>query len=462
MLNIQLHELLAAKEQRAAMRDELRRLYAAACVSISLNIPGPVKDSAAIRDLFRQAVDSFRNQAQTRGIAILEERLRYQPAGPFAAIAADAPPQTLKQLAVDLETGGEYGRLFDIDVFSADGAQLSRAALFLPERTCLLCRQPAVSCMREQAHSRAELLREVEKRLAAAAAAQSKPWPDSVWRIAAWAIEAMLLEVACTPSPGLVDRSNAGAHQDMDMVTFLQSSAALSPTMLRCAAAGWLHKGQAGELLPVLRHIGREGERDMFLATGGVNTQKGLVFVLGVLTAAAAMRLNRSGRLSEEAVFADCAAICAGLVDSELATLAARPANALTAGERLYLAHGITGIRGEMEQGLPSVRGSGLPALRQSLAVDMPLNDALVQTLLSLMTTVEDSTVLNRKGLPGLELMRNEAQAALALGGMLTPLGKARIEAMDALFSANRVSPGGVADLLAATYFIHVLLTRCV
>ena len=34
--------------------------------------------------------------------------------------------------------------------------------------------------------------------------------------IAACAVEALLVEAAATPKPGLVDRSNNGAHRDMD------------------------------------------------------------------------------------------------------------------------------------------------------------------------------------------------------------------------------------------------------
>lgn len=455
-----MHELLAAKEQRAAMRDALRCLYAVPCVSISLNIPGPVKDSAAVRDLFRQAVAAFRGLAEANDCRILEERSIYPPAGPFAALAVAAPPVLLKQLAVAVEAGDEHARLYDIDVFDAGGAQISRAALALPQRACLLCRQPAVVCMREQSHSREDLLADVKRRLAAAAAANSSPWPGPVWRIAAWAVEAMLLEVACTPAPGLVDRNNSGAHRDMDMITFLQSSAALSGTMLRCAAAGWAHRGPAKDLLPVLRHIGRQGEQEMFRATGGINTQKGLLFILGVLTAAAALRLKRDRQPAAADFLADCAAICAGLVAGELNTLTARPAAKLTAGERLFLAHGITGIRGEMERGLPSVKNSGLPALQQALAAGLPLNDALVESLLQLMAVVEDSTVINRRGLPGLELLRREAAAALQLGGMLTEAGRSYIQAMDARLIADNISPGGTADLLAATYFLHLLVSR--
>ena len=47
--------------------------------------------------------------------------------------------------------------------------------------------------------------------------------------IAACAVEALLVEAAATPKPGLVDRANNGAHRDMDFFTFQASAAVLAP-----------------------------------------------------------------------------------------------------------------------------------------------------------------------------------------------------------------------------------------
>lgn len=42
---------------------------------------------------------------------------------------------------------------------------------------------------------------------------------DELWqRIGELALTSMLYEVSTTPEPGLVDRSNCGAHLDMDFL----------------------------------------------------------------------------------------------------------------------------------------------------------------------------------------------------------------------------------------------------
>lgn len=458
MRDLTFNDILAAKERRAALREELRQAYDLPVVSIAANIPGLVKNDAEIRALLHRGVELYRAALELHGLSVAEERLFYPLTGPFALLAVDGLPIQLKQFGIAIETQHEYARLYDIDVFDAMGEQISRYSQGGPQRTCFLCGNDAVHCMREKKHSLAELTQEVSRRFAGFAADSTNVWPAAVWHIGSWAIEAMLMEAACTPAPGLVDRDNAGAHRDMDFFTFLMSSSALAQTMFRCAAAGLNHCGSPETVLPVLRQIGVQGEANMFRVTGGVNTQKGLVFLLGIMTTAASMSL----RLNDEAgLFEQVAAICQGLVDRELGILSDGPEpTRLTAGERLFLQHGITGIRGEMENGLPSVQTEGLPALRFALQNRLSLNDSLVHSLLSLMAVVEDSTVINRHGIEGLLYVQGEAKRILGCGGMLTDEGRKQILRLDETFIAKNISPGGAADLLAATYFAHLFYTR--
>ena len=301
----------------------------------------------------------------------------------------------------------------------------------------------------------------MEKKTAAAeiAAAADKtrlisPFAETVGSLA---VEAMLYEVTCTPSPGLVDRVNSGAHTDMDFYSFMSSSAALSVCMVRCVQAGLNHAGALPVLLPVLRQIGIEGEARMLQATGGVNAQKGLLFSLGIVAAAVGWLQQTRGKQDSGSVLQCVAAMTSGLVARELANLD-KPVTNLTAGEKLYRLHGVTGIRGEMEQGLPAILECGLPTLRQAMADNLGVNGALLQTLLILMTVVDDTTVMNRHHPDKMRLWaRGKAQEALAVGGLYTEAGQALLAAMDRAFIEHNVSPGGVADLLSVTWFLHRL-----
>ena len=449
-----LEQVLAAKEERQARQRQFRGKYGAAIASITVNIPGSVKDSPAIRQLCDYAVGAL----QSRMEVVAAERLN-QPTGPFALLAVKSSAPELKAIAIALEEEQSFGRLLDIDVFAADGSQVSRQATG-GCRSCLLCDRPAVLCMRERNHQPEEIQTAVQDLIRKFLAFQTRFVSPLAERIGSFAVEAILYEVSCTPSPGLVDRVNAGAHRDMDFFTFMTSSAAISLALARCCEAGIRHQGSLPELLPVLRLIGREGEQAMLTATQGVNTQKGLLFSLGIAAAAAGWLSAGKRRVTAEAVLAAIADMTAGIVERELAALPDAPDRKLTAGERLFLEHGIRGIRGEMEDGLPAVRDKALPALRAALNRGLSVNAALVQTLFVLMATVEDTTVMNRHCRDKLhKWVRPQAEAFLEGGGFYAADGKQRAAELDQEFIDHNVSPGGAADLLAVTWFLHRLET---
>ena len=81
---------------------------------------------------------------------------------------------------------------------------------------------------------------------------------ELVHMIGTTAMESMLFEVAATPKPGLVDRRNCGAHDDMDYFTFMASAAALHASFADMAALGRERSSEpVSELLRPLRAIGR-------------------------------------------------------------------------------------------------------------------------------------------------------------------------------------------------------------
>ncbi|EAX47367.1 Holo-ACP synthase., Triphosphoribosyl-dephospho-CoA synthase [Thermosinus carboxydivorans Nor1] len=447
-----LSDILTAKEQRRSRQEALRAEYGTPIISITVNIPGPVKDRPEVRRLCDYAVAAVRRRCDVLAVSRLN-----LVTGPEALIALRGDAHAIKDVCIAIEEEEPFGRLLDLDVFTAAGQLVSRQDAG-KARQCFVCSRPAVLCMRERRHSPAELAAAVDELLIRFVAYETRAVSPRAEKIGALAVEAMLYEVACTPAPGLVDRNNAGAHRDMDFFTFMASTAALSLTMARCAEAGLRHGGSLPELLPVLRRIGREGEQSMLTATRGVNTQKGLLFSLGIVVAAAGWLVQRRQPVAPAAVLAAAAEMVDGIVARELGSVAAKPAAKLTAGERLYRDYGITGIRGEMERGLPAVRDYGLPALRQALAAGLSVNDALVETLMVLMAHVEDTTVMNRHNPDILrQWLRPRVTAFLAAGGMYAADGRARVAALDEEFIAHNVSPGGAADLLAVTWFLHRL-----
>lgn len=283
--------------------------------------------------------------------------------------------------------------------------------------------------------------------------------------IAGTALRAMLYEVCAAPKPGLVDRENRGAHKDMDIFTFMNSSAALFPTMYRCALTGFENPDiPPQELFSRIREIGLQGEEDMFSATGGINTQKGLIFALGNICAAAGRLAGRGEDLTVKNITATVSLMVSGIVEEELKKLPDEKKGfsenkPLTAGQKLFLRYGVTGIRGEVEMGFPTVIKYGLPVFSGLLNEGVTLNDAMVNTLLHIMTVSEDTNVLWRAGRQGISHMRKQAEKAIKLGGMKTREGIEAIRKMDREFIQKNISPGGSADLLAVTVMLYLIST---
>ena len=271
------------------------------------------------------------------------------------------------------------------------------------------------------------------------------------------ATRAMQLELAATPKPGLIDRQNSGAHRDMDYLTFEASIAALAPHMEQFAQIGELQAGEdAASLFAMLRQQGIQAEKSMFEATGGVNTHRGTIFTLGLLCGAAG-RLGASGQdlLTPDGLCEYAAEMTAGLCARELAAL--QPKASLSHGERTYLDFGAKGVRGEAESGYASIRRYAYPLLSGGLQQQLGLNDLMVQILIRLMAELEDTNVLVRHGPEVARSVRQQAQDILASGGMQTAAGREAIRQLDQAFITRRISPGGCADLLAATLFIWMI-----
>lgn len=269
------------------------------------------------------------------------------------------------------------------------------------------------------------------------------------------ALEAMLVEVSVTPKPGLVDRENSGAHRDMGFFTFLKSAAGLRNAFDQFARAGF----RAGRkcltppgLFPELRRIGLTAERDMFTATGGINTHKGEIFSLGVVSGAAGYLAGIGEGLTAEGVLSLAGVVCHGLCERDFAQTKTKAPDSLTKGERAYLDYGITGIRGEAESGYPIVRKTALPHLVKYLTITASMNDALALTLLHIIAENFDTNILSRHNISTLREVMALAKKLIDSGAGLQELRE-----LDAEFRARNISPSGSADLLAVTYFVYSL-----
>lgn len=267
------------------------------------------------------------------------------------------------------------------------------------------------------------------------------------------AVSALIAEADATPKPGLVDRANNGAHRDMNHALFLKSADALYGYFCDIAAKGYeTARLPPSEAFLLMRQEGKEAENRMFAVTGGVNTHKGAIFSLG-LVAAAAGRLSGSG-YTPEMLLDTAAAFVAEICQRELFGLKT-PA---TKGECAYRQYGLLGARGEAQNGFPAVRGYGLPSFRYALTIQDSEEVALLFSLINLMANMFDTNIVTRVHYSQGEYVRQRALQVLASPNPIGSLNWFReLTDMDEEFIARNISPGGCADMLALTHFVHAL-----
>jgi triphosphoribosyl-dephospho-CoA synthase len=268
------------------------------------------------------------------------------------------------------------------------------------------------------------------------------------------AYQAMLKEVNLTPKPGLVDCISNGAHSDMTLRHFHASAAAIAPYFAQFIRFGIDHPQiKDDHVLAHIRPIGIACEEAMFEATAGVNTHKGSIFSLGLVCVAIG-RLTATGQpLSPRAICNSVAQFCIGMVERELK----RGNDQLTAGQRLFIEHGFTGARGEAESGFRTVIETSLPVYLDVWRQHRCDEKALHQALLHLMSVNDDTNVVSRGGIVGLQWLQQRSQTLLQRGGIAADDYLDALSQFDHECIVKNISPGGSADLLILTWFFAQL-----
>jgi len=263
-------------------------------------------------------------------------------------------------------------------------------------------------------------------------------------RLASLAREALIAEAELTPKPGLVDRRGSGAHYDLSLALMRQSATAIEPYLAAMASCS---RGQDIDcnLRSQLAAIGRNAERAMYQATQGSNSHKGAIWILGLLVAAA---IRVPGENARE--IAATAGAIARLPDRAQPKL-------ITHGDVVRNRYGAGGARWEASRNFPHVIHCGLSMLRDRRAEKLPEEVCRFDALLSLMAKLDDTCVLYRGGIEALCVVKAGARAVLDAGGYNSAKGRQRMRELDRELIARHVSPGGSADLLAATIFLDAL-----
>ena len=266
------------------------------------------------------------------------------------------------------------------------------------------------------------------------------PQTTDPYIIAHLACDALRAELHTTPKPGLVDRNDNGAHRDMDLALMNKSITALQPYFVKlalygrsCAEDYEIPDGQE------VRRIGLEAEEAMLQATGGVNTHRGALFAMGLTTLAAAWCATRDEVVGSKQL----REIIMQVAEQFKPTAGTHGNNAVTA-------HRVSGALDMAQAGYEQLFSNWLPTYRSYLAEDAVT--APQRLLLLIMSQLDDTNVIHRVGYDQAQQVKLEARQ------LLDNYTEQAMQQMNRDYIARNISPGGSADMVALTLFIHSIL----
>lgn len=411
------HTILQAKEDLVTHKQALFTRYEKPVLSIQANMVGEHKLSG----WSAWVIITFEKHIQSSMNVVYKERI-FNDLGFISLFVIDDDPNQLKQACIQLEETQSSGRCIDLDVYSR-GRNVSRHDLGYAERKCLVCDEVARVCIRTQQHSQEEVIQAYQNIVLTSF--QSKV--DFVHF-------ALLSECMLTPKFGLVTPLSNGIHKDMNIHTFLKSIDAILPYFNEVESISLVQ--DTDEIFAQLRHIGQRIEKAMFEATQGVNTHKGAIFLFLMVLMAQRMSSSLTSSLIE----------LAQPLLNDFKKM--DPHHPQSEGEKQYHQYQSKGVRGWVLKG-------GEPLLTNALstyASQPDSHDHQVNTLLTIMSQCEDSTIIKKKGIQGLKEFQNRALAVINQPQLWSDFEQYCLK--------NHFSAGGVADIFALVLYLHYTKER--
>lgn len=412
-------QILKAREERFEHIKSISKNYQT-IILLKANTPGKNKErysSFFLVNLFNHVIEDQFN--------VIYKTFKKGYDGPYYIYAIQSNEfQEIKHALIDIETTHPLGRLIDLDLYNRQEL-ISREDLDMPLRSCMLCDKPAINCMREQTHTLDELLLHIDISIVEFLKKE----------LSSFIKKAMLNELNLDPKFGLVTPTSSGSHPDMNYKLMYESIDLLMPYFLEIFELGMIFDDDPN-LFDKANHIGKQAEKEMYVFTNDVNTYKGLIYILGFVLLSIG-HLIKNNKPSTD--------IYQRIKELSFHVLDDFKSNIMTAGINAFKTHQIKGIRGEVFNGLPTIK----KAFGYFKYMDILNPKNYHHILLFFMIHAEDTVLLNRaKSLENYQHFKSMAS-------QVNPYIDKDIKDFTQYCIHHNISFGGSADLFIVFQFIH-------
>ena len=412
-----MNQILEAREERKKHIEELMDQHPNKTIIIlKTNVVGENKNPKHLKFIctfFHSIIyNTFLNKVITSGY-------QYSEDGNYCYFVVDEVGTMVKIRTIDIEESTPLGRLIDLDVYNKKS--ISRQDLSCEMRKCLICDNYAHICVRNKTHSQEELSEKIKEIIVA----------FLTQYLTNKTIQAIYSELELYPKFGLVSHKDSGCHKDMNYETFVKSTFAIKKYI-----SEFINEGFQLDIDPMkLQEIGIRAERKMFQVTNEVNTQKGLIFLLGIFLPSIAKTIF----LNETTTFlkAQIQSIAKTVIGDYYETVTDK--NVLSNGDKIFLEYGLKGIRGEALTGLDLI--FNIPSYHNSQD-DIKFHNYLIH----LMSELNDTNIIHRTNIETLNEVKDTMKKIIQTGGYES--NKEEVHSLSNKYITKNISPGGSADML--------------
>jgi len=424
-------DILEARENRSKHIELLMDAYPyKSIVILKLNVVGQDKNPPFMRFICL-LFDNLMKKEFRHKIVTFQKNTSED--GDYIYYVIDEEGSLVKERTIAIEDNNYLGRLVDIDVYYQKS--ISRSDMKCEMRKCIICDNYAHICTRNQSHTKEEIFSKVHELI-------KEHLPELILQEV---MRSIYEELEMYPKFGLVTNRDSGVHQDMNYELFIQSTFAIKPYLRQ-----YIEYGLGTIDNPsLLQEIGKKAEKAMFEATNNINTQKGLIFALGVFLPAMTKTIitNNDCQFFQNRIKYLAASIVGDYYDH-------LDNDNLTHGDQIYLKHGIKGIRGEALNGFP-------------LVFEIPTIDSFddsYEYFIRIMAKLDDTTIIHRTDVETLHLVKKEMQNLINIGGYKD--NPATYKIISDKYKQNNISPGGSSDILVLKLIFeklrYLLCVKCI
>ena len=410
-----MNNILAAREKRSIVLQEINYEINDAII-IKANIPGSNKNIKVAKIL----VTIFKNEV-IKQVKVKTIKFYESDDGPFYLLTINKMDNT-KLILIKIEEKHPLGRLIDLDLFTSTSRSIYRSDVGYGPRKCMICDRLAILCVREQKHPTVEVLNFINHKV-------SKYLEELFYELAFSSIKS---ELDLEDKFGLVTPTSNGSHGDMDYNLMLSSLDAVVPGLVKMGMIGY-ESSNLSDAYKEAKQVGIITEKEMLDITNGVNTYKGLIFILGLAMISCGYYLSNG---LDSDIFKNIQIMTKGVFSEP---------KYHTFGEYAYKKYLFTGARGEAKDGFPTVKKVYEYLQGATIINNRALHMALIQAL----SLSDDTVLLKRAGsMEKYQYFKNLISSIKVYD--IKTIKKITKQCID-----NNISCGGAADILITALFSY-------